>query len=376
MTQHLREVLKITAKYNFEPMIWSDMFFDSKSETGGYYDPTVIFTEEDRASVPAVGLTYWDYYHDDAAFYEAMLAKHAELSDNISFAGGIWTWNGVAPNYGRTIVDTKAALAACEAKGVQEIYATMWGDDGQETSIRTADFGLALFAEHDFAPAPTLDHAKQDFKVFLDDEAEDYLMLQAFDETPGIGEDNLGSSNPSKCLLYQDLLLSMFDVNFATMDLPRHYRDLASRLAPLRDKSLMLTFYAQLADVLALKAPISPAIRAAYHAGDTAAIGEQIAQLKQLIPALEQLKQAHYALWPADYKPFGWEVLDIRYGGLISRANTVIDVLTRWLAQPTTTIPELEEALLPYDIGYSYKDDALSNAQYGRIISPSKLSGV
>lgn len=33
---------------------------------------------------------YWDYYHDDTRTYEKMLDIHAQLSDNIIFAGGSW----------------------------------------------------------------------------------------------------------------------------------------------------------------------------------------------------------------------------------------------------------------------------------------------
>lgn len=44
-----------------------------------------------------LGLVYWDYYHADTRTYEKMLDIHAQLSDNVIFAGGSWIWNGISP---------------------------------------------------------------------------------------------------------------------------------------------------------------------------------------------------------------------------------------------------------------------------------------
>ena len=61
-----------------------------------------------------LGLVYWDYYHSDTRTYEKMLDIHAQLSDNVIFAGGSWIWNGISPNYSKTYACTKAALSTCK----------------------------------------------------------------------------------------------------------------------------------------------------------------------------------------------------------------------------------------------------------------------
>ena len=55
------------------------------------------------------------------------------------------------------------------------------------------------------------------------------------------------------------------------------------------------------------------------------------------------MRSEHRKLWHQTYKPFGWEVLDIRYGGMLSRLDTVIWRLEEYLAGNIAEIPELEE---------------------------------
>ena len=53
-------------------------------------------------------------------------------------------------------------------------------------------------------------------------------------------------------------------------------------------------------------------------------------------------------MWHKTNKPFGFEVLDVRYGGLISRIDTAILRIEEYLNGEITKIEELEEKRLPY----------------------------
>ncbi len=79
-----------------------------------------------------------------------MFAKHRELKQPIVFAGGIWTWNGLAPNYGKSFATMRHSLQAAKENDVQEVYATLWGDDGAETPLIAALLGLQYFSEAQF----------------------------------------------------------------------------------------------------------------------------------------------------------------------------------------------------------------------------------
>ncbi|WP_247740854.1 hypothetical protein [Cohnella sp. LGH] len=48
-------------------------------------------------------------------------------------------------------------------------------------------------------------------------------------------------------------------------------------------------------------------------------------------------------------KPFGWEVLDIRYGGALARLDTAIERLAGYLSGRVERLEELEECRLYFD---------------------------
>jgi hypothetical protein len=51
----------------------------------------------------------------------------------------------------------------------------------------------------------------------------------------------------------------------------------------------------------------------------------------------------HSENWFSTYKPFGWEVLDLRYGGLQSRLETMHDRLIAYLDVDNSSVTKLEE---------------------------------
>jgi hypothetical protein len=131
--EHLQRVLEMVKARGLEPMMWSDMFFRLAGKgLPGYedYDERVTFTDEILRRIPeGVDQVYWDYYRKSADYYANNLRKHREISkDRILFAGGVWTWSGFCPLYSRSLARTLPALEACRDEGVEEIFATVWGN--------------------------------------------------------------------------------------------------------------------------------------------------------------------------------------------------------------------------------------------------------
>ena len=108
MGRHLKRVLDITEKLGLDAMMWSDMYF--QLEGNGYYESGEPTQAAKDAVDPRATLVYWDYYHDDVAFYEDMLRKHKLLSPKTAFAGGLWNWTGPAIDYPVAIANTVPAL--------------------------------------------------------------------------------------------------------------------------------------------------------------------------------------------------------------------------------------------------------------------------
>ncbi|MCE5169143.1 beta-N-acetylhexosaminidase [Paenibacillus profundus] len=360
MNEHLNRVMDITRKHGLEPMMWSDMYFHLLMNNGGhYYDLDIDFSAEVVEKIPkGVQFVYWDYYHDDQGFYEEFIEKHRKFGSDPVFAGGVWVWGSMSPNYGKTWQNTNPALMACKSKGIKEVFATAWGDNGQETNHMTILLGLQLFAEHGYT-AGEVDEAKmkERFKLCTGQDFDDYWQLTYLDETPGVTKNNMHGSNGSKFLLWQDTLIGLFDKHIEgelETALPEHYAKLAQRLADARGKATgdhvhVFDLYAKLAETLAAKAASGLRVTRAYQGGDTAEL-RRIAEdvLPRIRALVDTTRKAHRSLWMATSKPFGWEVLDIRYGGVLARLQSAEDRLIDYVEGRTDRLEELEAERLPF----------------------------
>ncbi|HAY52583.1 MAG TPA: hypothetical protein DCY46_01170 [Lactobacillus sp.] len=98
-----------------------------------------------------------------------------------------------------------------------------------------------------------------------------------------------------------------------------------------------------------------------------------IVALTGLRSALQSLRDAHRACWFDLDSPFGWEVMDIRYGGLLSRIDTVQWRLQHWVEGAIEKIAELDEPQLL--LGEVNKNSVMRGL-YADIVTVSKISGV
>lgn len=378
MAKHLQKVAAICHKLSLHPMMWSDMFFRIGSKTGDYYDKDVRFPEELTQQIPAVDMVYWDYYHHEEATYRRLIQDHKQLQRPIIFAGGIWTWNGLAPNYGKTFASMFAGLSAAKKEHVQSVYATLWGDDGAETPMISSLLGLQIFAEYQFYTHPTKEQINEAFARFHQLNADDFVLLSQFDETPGVPTDNPHGANPSKLTFYQDLLFGLYDRTLASQPLKAHYKQLAENLSTVQtttDTASMFHFYQQLAVVLHLKADFGHTLYQAYQKENREELHVHLQTARQLDIELQQLYQKHQMLWFEWYKPFGFEIIDLRYGALTKRVQTTIWRLEGYLDGSLAELPELACQRLPFDELYPSLEGFGRNLFHG-IYSPSKISDV
>lgn len=378
MVRHLEKVVEILNKYNLQPMMWSDMYFRTGSKTGGYYDLEANITDEIIETIPKeVQLVYWDYYHSDKEFYSEFIKKHKELGSLPIFAGGAWTWNGIAPNYGKAMTTTKAALDVCKEEDIEEVFVTVWGDNGAETPQSTALPVLQVFAENMYHENVNEEELAHRFKTCTGGSLDDFMLLNQFDETPGVEENNLEANSPSKFLLYQDILTGLYDKNIEGLDLNQHYQKLYEKLINIKEGSgqwgLLFHFYSSLANVLSKKSEMGIRLKKSYDKKDNKAIEAIINKLEKLHTDVEQLRQSHRKLWFSMYKPFGWEVIDIRYGGVLTRMETAKYRLSEYLNGEIDVLPELEEERLYFEGPYPMSEDALGRNNYRQIVTAGDL---
>ena len=276
--EHCNRVVDICRKLELKPMIWSDMYITANS-TGGYYDlPENTDCSKWEKPKKDLGLVYWDYYHDDTRTYEKMLDIHAQLSDNVIFAGGSWIWNGISPNYSKTYACTKAALSTCKKYNIKEVLCTAWMDNGAETPVDALLPGLVLFAHLDFHRDYDETILKQEFRNCTGGEFDDFMALDNFDSLFLNTKENKEAQNPSKYLLYQDPMLGIFDyhVKESGVNTKSYYQNIQKCMKECAKKTgkyqLLFSFYEKLAAVLADKADLGMCIKSAYDRSDRAAL--------------------------------------------------------------------------------------------------------
>ena len=375
MNQHLNRVMEIVRRHGLEPMIWSDMYFRAGSRTGEYYDVDCEIPQAVIDGVPDdVQLIYWDYYHDDEAFYTDWIRRHKRFGATPIFAGGVWTWNQVAVNHGWTFASTNAAMAACKREGVTEVFATIWGDDGTECDLEAAMLGLQLYAEHGFADAVDEDRLARRFAFCTGANADDFRAIGLIDEAPGVTPGNPDTVNPSRYLLWQNPLLGLFDHNMRGLPLNAHFAGMEERMAASRDRNgeygPVFAFYAEVCSVLAVKSELGLQLTDAYLAGDRDAVRNLASDiLPDVIARVHRLRATHRTRWHAQYKPFGWEVIDARYGGLLMSLDNAARRVEDWLAGEIERIEELEAERLPYQGREGHQRVSYA----GRMASASRL---
>lgn len=352
---HLRRVTDMARARGLAPMLWSDMFFRmSAGDLPGYtdYDVRTILPDDIKSCVPdGVQPVFWDYYQPNESFYAVNIEKHRRLGEPV-FAGGIWTWSGYAAQPERSRANSVPALYACRKAGVKEVFVTVW-HNGAESFPYTGLCGAALYAEYGYrgrSDPEAIDECLArtcglPYRVFTDMADVDYKQ-------------GLGSA---RAMVYNDPLLGLIDRHIEPIDTASYYTELSSRLAAWQSGKTVpadilpaLRVIRAVSDVLTLKADFGVRMKKAYDAGDRAALEELLSRCDRITVSLEALRREHRAAWMYYNKPFGYEVFDIRYGGLIARMDTAKEELRAYLDGSIDRIEELDEKRLRNDCG---KDD-------------------
>ena len=252
---------------------------------------------------------------------------------------------GTAPDNGLSQRTMDVAFPVAKEFGVADILMTTWGDHGNESPFY-AIMSAFWYAAHKLYPCSVdLDAMVAGFTGYT------CAQWRIADEINYIVRYDGKICNASIWALHNDLLIGMMDCHISD-DADEHYRKLYSLLAPLCQQesqfSYIFQFYAALCDVMARKTTFSKRLRRAYMAGDRQTMAAMQKELPELQQKIEEFRRIFRTLWMQDNKGFGFEVMDVRYGGMAARCQTVYDVLEDYLDGKIQHIYELEEERLPY----------------------------
>lgn len=377
MKRHLDRVKALCRKYGLEPMIWSDMFFVAAGKGDYYGVPADYEWPDSQKPDKDVTLVYWDYEGHDIKRYQRMAALHKKLSQKICFAGGAWIWNGLAPDYAKAMDATGTAVAGVRSQGVEDTFLTLWLDNGAETPMETGLPMLLYYSRCIYGERTDSECLESQLQMLAGESWNDILLLDRFDHIPGTGAHNEGFANPSKTIFYQDPLVGIFDRQFGDMGLEPYYSELEEQLETAENRAgrwnVLYGYYRLLAGINASKCTLGTRIRDAYLGKDRECM-EKIISVE--IPALRRkirlLKKRREQLWMEEYKPNGYEVLDIRISGVEARLESAGERLRMWLLGEKEKLEELEEERIVYLEGRKIPSCNL----WEHIVSACNIKGV
>jgi len=112
----------------------------------------------------------------------------------------------------------------------------------------------------------------------------------------------------------------------------------------------MFDTLAKLCDVLELKCDIGIKLKDAYDKKDKVALKElSETVMPEILDRIEEYYEAFKKQWYKESKTGGFDIQDIRFGGLIRRIQTAIQTVTEYIGGGADYIEELEQARLPFD---------------------------
>lgn len=377
MKEHLSRVSAIADELGIQPMMWDHMYFRTFGTRKDNQYGAVV-PEETKNLVPKNMINvFGDYYKLSYEKYLDIIGQHKDLCKDVVFAGGIWSWLGYGFAWDKTKRTTELALDVCKKLGIKDVLVTTWGDHGTEALIPVTLLGCQLYAEHGYAEKIDYEKLAKRFKFCTGGNYSDFEQLDRIDKTPQNEHlEDWSEYNTSKSLMWQDILTGLLDYNFRGFEMNKHYEKLAEDMKKAigRNGTLdyIFDFNYYVSKVLEMKAEMGIRITDAYKAGDKDALADFAKkQLPELRDRVLTLRKTHRKYWFELYKPFGWDIVDLRYGGLVARLTSAIEGIEDYLNGTTDKIEELEAERLPFD-GIEGPQKWLND--YHKIASPSRIA--
>ncbi len=378
LTRHLERVMDILKKHGFQPMMWSDMFFRLLSK-GAYtlkedqVDPALF------ALIPqGVELVYWDYYSKDYDHYFSNLQMHRRMSSTVGFAAGAWKWAGFAPENGFSLQTGDAAFRACRDNGIHDFMVTCWGDNGGEASgfsVLPCFFRYAEAAYRQAAVIPQPGEGEEAFRILTGLSFTEYMQVDAPNQI--FGKTEHCHANPSKYLLYNDVLLGTFD-SAILPEAGKRYERLAKDLGAISAKgtaqSPLFQSLSSLCSLLEKKADLSLKLYEAYRAADRQALNQIAAvTIPETLHRLEVFYEDFEYQWRLENKMLGFEVQQIHISALRERLLYAKKLIQALLDGRISTIEELDGKRLPLAYVGQQEPDAVHYNLWNTMATPGVL---
>jgi hexosaminidase len=357
-TNHLNRVIEITKKYNLKPMMWSDMFFRISSSEHRYYSKDTVIPPDVMEKIPKeVQLVYW-HYGEEPGCDGYMLDKHIDTERDVIFAGGLWTWSVHLPEINYAMKSTNEALLECKKRNIKEMITTIWSNDNSEMDPFASLLGIWYTAEHCYNDDVCMETLKNRFEFLTGANFNAFMEMGEYNNIFDDGREykNFHERFMGKKLFWQDVMEGLVDEFLYKQPMSEHYKKYAEKMAGYAAKGGkwkdIYEFCSAVFSMLETKCYIAERLKPAYDNKDREFLAEAARKhFPLLCEKIKTVHALHKKQWFSSKKVFGWAALDIRYGGLLARANTAIERLEGYIRGDIPSLEELQEERLPFDKG-------------------------
>jgi len=342
LKRHMAKVCEIADKYGYEMiLIAGDMPVRLATHCDSYSNTQAVVQEDVSDLIPEkAALMYWDYYKRDKEDYAALARIHQQIKkENLWYLGGVWNWHTFSPENHYSTCALRNSIQACLENGVENVEVCTFGDDGGECAR--------------FSVLPGLFYASEIAKGNRDEA----LIKARFEEMFGIPYDQFllldltqrketeeYCVHPTRYILYNDPFMGMMDLTIPDYTRADH-EELMELLTPCCDHPRWGYLFETLRDlcaVTAAKCDIGIRIHAAYDAGNMEELKKLADELRRIRGLVEKFYLSFRRQWMIENKPHGFDVSDVRLGGVMTRLNHCADRLDEYVAGRIDSIEELE----------------------------------
>jgi len=341
--EHLAKVIGICGKHGLKPMIWSDMYFRLGSPSGqSYYDPaTIIPKDVIRAMPKELELVYWDYYHEDKAFYLDWIQRHRKMGKEPLMGSGIWTWNKYWHDQRLTQSRAGPCIESCYEAKLKEIFFTQWGDDGAYCDHDSAFAGMTWCADKAYGiKQPSPSSLEKRFAAVCGGSYRAHMLA-------GDMHGGIGNFQPK---MWDD---PFFETHFRTFakDSPRRMADLAKYFSGLAGKLKthagnhntgdMAHAYAT-ARAFAVRYSLAADLLAVYRKHDKKALKKIRARIPAAAAGIRAMEKSFRRMWLRHNKSQGLETIQEHFGMIEARYREMAARLAEYIEGRTENIAELD----------------------------------
>lgn len=344
--RHLNRVCQICEKYNFRPVIPTDTLI--RFSTGGYWSKDATISKEicDKLNKSLI-FEYWDYYFQpsESDIIDNMCKIHVKSGFETWYICGAWNWHGLTPKnyYSNFVTPNQCELAI--KNGINAIVDATFGDDGAECPIFAVLPAILKTAELLYDSTDEEELNKRSLEC-LGLPFDDFMKIDAIGV---LGEEHdfldRCPSTVEKSALYNDIMLGLKNANFKQFNLEGKYAKDAEILRSVKSERYGLLFdtQAKYADFLEINWHLSLDIKKAYKEDNKEELKNICDNvIPKALEALEVFEKAFNKQWHKYYKPFGFEVQQLRIGGILLRFKDTRERIYEYLNGEISRLEELE----------------------------------